>query len=408
MKTLKTALLFLLILSMLPACALSEDWLSALFGSSGPSLKYVSVPEEAFGEQSSRVIAASGDGQHALIMNAYEIYLWDTLQNERQPLTFNNEEEAAAFDSRVETAVVMSLTSRINDKEKRQQKQTEIMQVKASYLNQHGLERFTSFDQIYECFPHMVSIGASVEYLSANYAIVAANQLGVAFLVNLGTGDCSLIDDVKDTALCGDKLLTYEGIKDLATGETHLPAVEPVDGSGLNSLVNRIELLKDDSILMLIPSSQLDTEDYSREMFLIDVSTERTRLTGLGKFRVSGEPTKMLITGNGRYVAVYNPSAYYTAQALIIDRDKGEIIQMDDSLFLVAATEDAFICYDYNGSYMLMLLDPETMDKTTVSIRGLDTGGIVNFTAAGSVTGNGEGMYFIQREIMHGYFELVN
>ena len=405
----KKLLACLLVLCLLPAGALAGGWLDALFAaasSDGTSLRYVSVPEEAFTEPSSRVIGASGDGRNVLIMNNYEIYLWDTLENKRLPLHFSNEEEIAAFDAYLDTAIVNNQVLRLN-KEQREARMTEIKKVKETYLKNHLLTHFTSFDHINDCFPHIVPIGASVEYLSPHYAIIAANQLGLAFLADLQTGECNLLGNSRDVALYEDKLLTADGIVLLTTGETTMPAYQEADASGLSHRVNRMELTKDDAVVSLIPSDTTDPADFTREMYLVDLSTERTRIVDLGKYSMTGEPNKLLITGDGRYAAAYNPSPAYSSQAVIIDRESGLVKPIDEALMLVTSSEDGFICYDYANTYMLVLLDPETMKYGTLAVTGLDLGSAFTYTAASSVIGNGNGLYFVQREVLHGYFELV-
>ena len=408
MKNVKTLVSALLALALLGGCATGEGWLSGLFGSSAPSLRFVSVPDNAFTDPSCRVIAASSDRRNVLISCAYEVYLWDTLENRRLPLTFTDESDIAAFNQLAESAVVLTVTRNTREQSEREKQRDRILEIKASYLNEKGLKRFTSFDHLSECFPRIVSLATTADSVSARYAIADAAQLGASFLVDLETGECRLINDIRYAALCDGRLLTPEGITLLDTGETYLPTAPELDVSGLSSQIKRLTLLKDDSVLALVPSDTMDKTDYSREMYLADISKERSTVLELGRYAMSKEPDRLLVTGDGRYALACGSIAASIGNAVIVDREKGETKPFTERLFLVAAAGDAFICYDaYDGS-QLYLLAPDTLKLTKLKLSGLGKNSPLSFMAASSFVGNGEGLYFVQNDIVRGYFEFAD
>ncbi|MBR4429510.1 MAG: hypothetical protein IKS78_09135, partial [Clostridia bacterium] len=166
-----------------------------------------------------------------------------------------------------------------------------------------------------------------------------------------------------------------------------------------------LKLLDDDSLLALLPGSDIG-EDKTRTMLMAVVSPRGTRAFSMGTFDFMREPSQLLVTGNGRYAAAYYPQAYYAAQAVIADLDTGEVKTPGfEQTMLVASAPDGFICYDINKA-VLVMLDPETLETTKLSVSGKGFGGTVTYTMISSVADNGAGLYFSQSEILHGYFEL--
>ena len=89
---LKTFIALLLVLALLPG-ALASGFFSGLLGGGSEKLRFVSVKDKAFSTDNSRVIAATGDGRNVLIMNPFELYIWDTGTNGRIPVWFSGEKD---------------------------------------------------------------------------------------------------------------------------------------------------------------------------------------------------------------------------------------------------------------------------------------------------------------------------
>ena len=397
----KKVLACLLILSLLPFGALSEGWFSSLFSGSGPKLRFVSVGNRAFSSDSARVIAATGDGRNVLISWAYELYLWDTRENRRIPLWFSQPEDVEMLNFTADNAALLAGKP---GKDQREEKQKQIEQVKQRYLEQHGLEAFTSFDDVYGCYPRLVPLGVRLLDVGNEYALIVPNYFTASLLTDLRTGESRFVRNTHP-ALCGDRLYTGEEILRLDTGESYAPdyaAVQHENGSGW---IKTIKLLKDDSLLYLTPSSAMN-EKSERTMYLADVNAQGANLFELGTYKISQEPSELLVTGNGKYAAAYCPGGYTAGQAAILNRETGEVKSVGaDSLMMVSATQDAFLCYDLSA-YEIVKLDPETLEQSAVRITGLGLGDTVTYAAVSSVVTNGEGLYFVQNEILRGYFML--
>ena len=400
----KKLLLCLLILALLPINALAENWFSALFGNANsPQLRFVSVREKAFSTENARVIAAAGDGSRVLITNAYELYLWDVKANKRIPLRLTDEEDIELFNFTLESAFVLrSATNR----EQRETMQKRYEEVRDSYFKQHGLDRFTSFDEMSECFPMRIAIGARTKGLGQRYALIEAVQFGAQFIADLQTGECRFVEN-QFASLYGDKLLDLDndGITQIETGEVYLPNYSLPDAQVSMGYQKDIKLLSDDSIAILIPEAEM-TENYERNMHLRLASTKNGFDVVLGQFRAMTEPDTLLPLGNGKYVAAFSRNNYRNVPTFIVNCETSEVMQLEpDKLMMVSATEDSFILYNTETySYDLVELNPETLEQTALSVSGANG---LGFTALASVVTNGEGLYFVQGDILHGYFELV-
>ena len=93
---------------------------------------------------------------------------------------------------------------------------------------------------------------------------------------------------------------------------------------------------------------------------------------------------------------------------MLIDLESGEVRSFGaDAPFPVQATQDAFICYDYKNVSGLFLLDPQTLETSRLNVSGYRPG-TPNLTIVSDLTANGEGLYFAQREALHGFFELTD
>ena len=236
----KKVLACLLVLSLLPFGALSEGWFSSLFGGSGPKLRFVSVGNRAFSSDSARVIAATGDGRNVLISWAYELYLWDTRENRRIPLWFSQPEDVELLNFTADNAALLAGKP---GKDQREEKQKQIEQVKQRYLEQHGLEAFTSFDDVYGCYPRLVPLGVKLLDVGSEYALIVPNYFTASLLTDLRTGESRFVRSAHP-ALCGDRLYTGEEILRLDTGESYAPDYAAVQHEKQDRTHNRADRIR--------------------------------------------------------------------------------------------------------------------------------------------------------------------
>ncbi|MBR6498989.1 MAG: hypothetical protein IKT23_04810, partial [Clostridia bacterium] len=137
---LRTLLALILVLALLPG-ALAGGFLSGLLGKGGSAkLSFVSVKDKAFSTDSSRVIAASGDGARVLIMNPYELYIWDTKTNTRVPVWFGGEQDIEQLNSMVKTSYVLRSNVKKDQLDALAAKYDEIS---GSFFKREGITRFT-------------------------------------------------------------------------------------------------------------------------------------------------------------------------------------------------------------------------------------------------------------------------
>ena len=399
---LRTLLALILALALLPG-ALAGRFFSGLLGKGSPArLSFVSVKDKAFSTDNSHVIAASGDGARVLIMNPYELYIWDTKTNRRVPVWFGGEQDIEQLNSMVKTSYVLRSNVKKDQLDALAAKYDETT---CSFFKREGITRFTSLDEVGQCFPKQIQIGARTRELGLRWALVEAVYLGAMLLIDLDTGEARFIEE-RYTAINGDRLFdpSDRSVTKLDTGEAYYPDYVPADTEYFGAL-KALKLLSDDSLLALLPGSEI-REDRTRDLLLAHVSSGSTRVFDLGAFDIMHEPSQLLVTGNGRYAAAYYPQAYYAAQAVIADLDTGEVKTPGfEQTMLVASAPNGFICYDINKA-VLVMLDPETLETTKLSVSGKGFGGTVTYTMISSVADNGAGLYFFQSEILHGYFEL--
>lgn len=399
-----------LVLCLLPFSALSEGWLGQLFGGftqSAPSLRFVSVSDRAFEAQGARVIGASSDKSKILIASAYELYLWDAANKQRLPIAFTEEEDIAQFNFLVETAYVFTL---LKGKTTQEAAHESFLARLDAYLKSRGRERLTSFDEVSECFPMLLSLGASARCIGSRYAIVDAVQLPAVLLIDMETGACALQGDQK-ALLHGDTLYHDGELTDLLTGENRRPEYAPINGEASYRPTQRdAKLLGDDSLLVLSPANAINKEDNTRQSALYCYSTDasQAKLIALGAFSLSKEPSRLLVTGDGRYAAACPQQLSDSDSAMLIDLESGKVRPFGaDAPFPVSATRDAFICYDYKNASALLLLDPQTLETSRLNVSSYRPGAL-NLNIVSDLTSNGEGLYFSQREALHGFFELID
>ena len=405
----KKLLICLLILALLPGWASAEGWFNALFGgfaSDAARLEYVSVSERAFSTENARVLGAAGDGSKVLITNACELYLWDLQARKRIPLRFTDPQDIEQLNFVIENAYINFLNVK-KDKEQLEALREKIDRIEQEYFKKKGIECFTSFDELNECFPKTIQLGANVSAINLRYAIVEAYRLPGTLLVDLVTGETRFLETNR-YLLYGDSLFDLEemSITRLDSGETVFPAYTLPDSEASLGMVKARCVLNGDSVAALIPEAAVN-ENYERTMFLHLASAQNGFQAALGMFRYDCEPDTLLPLGNGRYVAAYSRNGYRKVPIFIIDCLSGEMQQLEPGkLMPVSATEDTFLFFDMETlDSRLTALDPETMEQSQVAVSGVKNMG---YAAISSVVANGEGLYFVQNDILHGYFELVN
>ena len=397
---LKTLIAIALITALLPG-ALAGGFFSGLLGGGSEKLRFVSVKDRAFSTDNARVIAATGDGRNVLIMNPFELYLWDTKTNRRAAVWFSSEQDIEQLNFTMQTAYVLRSNVKKDQTEARQKQYEEIT---GKYFERNGITRFTTLDEVSGCFPMIISIGARTKELGPRWALVEATYLSAMLLIDLESGEARFTED-RYASISGDRLLNSDdgSVTDLATGETYYPEYKRPEIDGSSGIIKTLRLLGDDSIAALVPGSSI-RDDKTRDMLLVQASVENSRVIALGSFDFMREPSELLVTGNGRYAVAYYPQVYYADQAVIVDLETGEIKKPGlEELLFVAAAEDAFLCYDFKNAEMVRL-EPDTLKQTKLSVSGL--GKSVTYTMISNLVGNGGGLYFSQGEILHGYFEL--
>ncbi len=397
---LRTLLALILVLALLPG-ALADGFLSGLLGKGGSAkLSFVSVKDKAFSTDNSRVIAASGDGARVLIMNPYELYIWDTKTNRRVPVWFGGEQDIEQLNFMVQTSYVLRSNAKKDQQDALRAKYDEVT---GSFFKREGITRFTTLDEVSGCFTMIISIGARTRELGPRWALVEATYLSAMLLIDLESGEARFTED-RYASISGDRLLNSDdgSVTDLATGETYYPEYKRLEIDGSSGTIKTLRLLGDDSVLALFPSEF--REDKTRDVLLAYFSEEGGRAVVLGTYDLRHEPSELLVTGNGRYAAAYYPQVYYANQTVIVDLETGEAKAPGlEELLFVAAAEDAFLCYDFKNAEMVRL-EPDTLKQTKLSVSGL--GKSVTYAMISNLVGNGGGLYFSQGEILHGYFEL--
>ena len=399
---LKTFIALMLVLALLPG-ALASGFFGGLLGGGSEKLRFVSVKDKAFSTDNSRVIAATGDGRNVLIMNPFELYIWDTGTNGRIPVWFSGEKDIEQLNFTVQTAYMRRFNAKKDQMEALQKQYDEVT---GKYFERSGITRFTTLDEVSGCFPMIISIGGRTKELGPRWALVEAVYLSAMLLIDLETGEARFIED-RFASINGSRLLNSDdgSVTDLKSGETYFPEYKRPETDGSAGYLKQLRLLGDDSIAALIPGSEI-RDDKTRDMTLVKASAEYGLAAVLGSFNIMHEPSELLVTGNGRYAAAFYPQVNYAGQAVIADLETGETKTPGlEGLLFVAATEDAFLCYDFKKAEPVRL-EPDTLKQTKISVSGLGRGSALSYTMMGSLIGNGGGLYFSQGEILRGYFEL--
>ena len=74
---------------------------------------------------------------------------------------------------------------------------------------------------------------------------------------------------------------------------------------------------------------------------------------------------------------------------------------------LIGQSQDAFLCYNVKTG-QIALLKPDTLEQTSVKLKGMGLGAVLNYSQANSLVDNGENLYFAQQDNLHGYFKLTD
>lgn len=406
----------LLCLALAAACAAAETPAPTV-------IRFTAVPDEAFGEEGRMVIAGTADGARLLIAGAYELYIWNTETGERIPLTFSREEDREYLDMKIRTALGFTSAAQHMKKDQREAYIAKMEQAADEYLAARGLDRFSSLDQIAECFDHLLPLGARCKGLGDSFALTECSQIGLEIATDLRTGESRLIGTDPEnssripSAVCGDRLFSKDGLFDMNTWESdypeenhYYPSFAGWEGAlpeeGL-SIITAMALRPDDS-LVYISRGSFDRESGTTSCYLALRSAEKSAVLALGQFSGMYTPEALLFAGNGRYVLAYSPSLY-TVPPVILDMETGEKQTLEPGeIFFFAACDAGFVAYDYRNrdNPGVVLLDPETLETKPLRLAGDDLRA-GDMTIISSVADNGRGMLFSSSSgTLRGYFTL--
>ena len=401
----KKVLSFLLIVSILTGTCLSEGvfgWLSKNIASR--SLKYVSVAKSAFREENMRVIAADSEGNYVLICSAYDLYIWNVKRRQRVPLRFENEQDQELLDFYVMGSLVNTLFRNLQ-KEQKQEKQIELETRKDEYLKRQGLQHFSSLDQVTECFPNLVSLGAFCEGIGDCFALVVLNYMGFAMTLEFETGLCSIVyTESTRPAFCKDKLFADWLITDLATGGSSIPDLKPAipeDGVEVSTFGKPAPVMLNDGSLAFLTYANRPEGGLDVDCYVSIAGPEEGRVYSLGIYQL-GRLSQIEQTADSRYLLIIQSPAT-SGDALILDRQTGEVKVVDTRKYVpFAAYENLFLCYSLKD-YCVMTIDPSSLDVQKVSLSGISSNSFP-FSAFVTLKGNGKNAYFAQNWNLQGYF----
>lgn len=383
-----------------------------------PVLRFVPAEEEAFNALTegavTRLMGASGDGRMLLMVNPYELYLWDRTAHARVPVTFARPEDAETVTDFAVMTVIRQMGRDLNAQQ-RAEKEAALRQS----LAEQGTEAFTDMDRIFEQFPRIFALGVSCLGLSRDWALVSCDQAGFALAVDLRSGAGRIFGrDEKPRSLCGSRVLLQDmRILDLETGECALPELMPAPDDGrpeLNPFPCAMHLCANGDVLAV-----LDEGSYSQEgndCWLVDAAADSNRAIRIGHTDSGRAPNVILTAAGERWLLLFNRAMAIRKGPFILDRVSGEARETEDGQFLpVAAAENGFLCWDLQ-TYRVFLLDPADGGRTPVSLAPGFNWASMDLTGISSMVGNGLGMYFVPDPSMspsrtesvavHGYFVL--
>ena len=420
----KKAMVLLVLLTLLPVAARAEGFLGFLFGggSSGPTLRFVPVDEAAFRTENerlvNRLIGASEDGNMLLMVNVYELFLWDQTAHRRVPLTFSREEDREALTSLLPMAV---LTSGIPGK-RDQEALEKLTALVEEFLQKQGSTAIENLDQFTGFRPQIISLGAQCMGLSGNWALVSLNQASCALAIDLRTGESLVFfQDMVPRSFCDGRILFDDGVLDLESGELTglerlglVPA--PEDGRPeLSFLPNNRTICRDGSLLAFGQEGAFDVE--GNDFWLLDVTTTDNKVSRIGHFDFTHVPARIMTTGEDRWLLLCQPGISYSFPFFVLDRETGALTEYEPRKMLpVAPAENGVLCFDLT-TYDLLLLDPATGGKTKVGLgSGFDWSALTDISGISGLVSGGDGRLFAtslfrpSRDAdaisVHGYFVL--
>ena len=383
--------------------------------SSGATLCFVPVSDAAFSRDDVRLIGADGDGRMLLMMNTFELYLWDLTANRRVPISFVREEDAAVL-SEACVNVVLKETGRNLKGDERTALQQELAEKQAAWLSTRGQTAFTDMDQIAACYPYLVSLGSQVLGTSDRWALVALNNLSVTLMLEFSTGKALLVPGIEGPMdICGSRVLLRDGtIFDAATGEHLQPnLMMPTADDGRPdtlSYAQAVVLCADGTEMALLRDGPLSPE--GNDYWLVEVSADTNIAQKIGYFARRVTPNRLLTAGDDRFLLFtsYNSA---TAKHVLLDRETRTITALETDRYLpVAGTESGFLCLRLSD-YTPIILDAATGGaEKELSLAGGFDWSILNAVMMGSIVQGTENRYFcttsntLNRRCVRGFFVL--
>ena len=386
------------------------------------AIRFISVPDEAFGEEGRMPIAGTPDGSRLLISGTFALYIWDTQEGKRIPLTFSREEDVEFLDMRIREAALFSSQAYSGmKKDEKAAYEEEIKKMADSYLASKGLTRFTSPDQALECFDHIISLAGRCAGMNDAFALVQCDRIGLEILTDLRTGESRLIGTDPEkrgsqfpSVVCGDRIFCKDGLLHMDTWESDYPAENYgfpayADFTGevpeIMLMYSAAALLPDDSLL-IVNRGVPDREAGTTPSYLGYRSKAESRYTLLGQYPGMNGPDRLLVTGSKKYALAYL-SNYYAQPAVLVNLETLETQEAEAGLFFFAACEGGFLAYDCRDRerVSVIVLDPETMQPRELEIRG-DFTQVGDMMIISRIEGNGQGLLFTSSSPLHGYFTL--
>ena len=419
MRRMRKLFLLSLVLTVFFVSAAAESAPDPL--SSDPAaIRFVSVPEAAFSTENARVIAATADGVSVLIMNGYELYIWNIPEGKRVPVTFIRDGDIEWLNACVENSMVLQqrgFGGRATEEQLAQRKEA-AEKSKQSYLQSRGLTRFVNLDQVAECYPRLVELGAECTSVGLHYAAVNLNYLGIGnMVIDLRTGE-TVAQNSNDSSmiiassLWEDRLLMIpvseeesDTVVDLATGEARMLLTDytPVeDNLGYTwSLKSQAVLAPDDSILTI--ASRYDKADDKLVVHwaLAAIGRDRSRVIPLDTLENSSGK-RLLLTGDGKY-AMACETVTGGAAVVNLETDEVRIPPAEDVLYL-GSCGTGFIGISRKTMFPF-LLRADTLESVPLRLAGPIPAGLT-YAALTRVTGNSRDLLFPAGDIVQGYSQL--
>ena len=338
-------------------------------------VRWTAAPEEAFcGSENARLLAGTADGKNLLIAGADGMWLWDGGSGARLSLRFLPDTDQGLLADLVFRCLQNHPT--LSRKYKRAELEEMLTARREAYLSASGLAGFESLDQLYECYPELLSMGRfQLSALNERYAVGVLFSVCAA-AVDLETGLCCLlVGQGWGPALCGDRLLTDKGMTDLTTGRTTddldemglIQPESPIDVEPLLLTSAHPLLFSDGTLILAAAASDYQTADDGRlcqNFYAADTRNGGTAYL-IGTFSAGGLPQVLVASGDERYVFLYSKSAMFYEPSYLLDRVAGTVTAVEH-MVPVTGLAHGFLCYDMSV-YQLCVLDPETMARTPVA-----------------------------------------